>query len=1299
MSHEPSNDPELNLYVERAGDGSYPDVALERQKLAENGVDVRRSALCFSGGGIRSATFCLGVLQSMAKIGWLNQFTYLSTVSGGGYIGSWLTSWIRRRGLAAVESALSNASGGEAKEIRQLRSGSNYLSPTTGLSGDSLALFGTFVRNLLINWALILPLLVAAMLIPMVNVGIVDDVLHSPARWVIWQSIFLYGAIGTALLGLAYTASDLPNGTVRQTRHNYFLLGAFVPVITGCYLLSLALANDQLVTALNRVYDNLVPSTRNLPRHYLYGGLGALIHVVGVWIGRLLLMKKREYFEPLESRDFKGEIGAKLPAPIKVFAISVLSGGVAGYAVYGCVTAAAQAREALSQMSPETWSAIYATVSVPVLLLCYSLGSVLYLALLRRNSDEGAREWWSRAGGIWLLTALVWVLVHLVAIWLPGMLSRMGALTTGGIGTLGGVLVAVAGYKSRQDATKKASSGTSVLEALNVRVLDLVAVAFLVAMFVTCAILIVDSTTQLEYPKHPELVFPAFLKGVTEWPIERFCLAVICVAVSFAFAWFTGVNAFSMHSMYGNRLARAYLGATRDGAPPDGSQAQGQQRRPHAFTGFDPDDEISMSDWGNGPKNKLFHVINIALNIMRPSGNHLEWQERKAASFTVTPIYTGSQVTGYCRTRSVGGRGTTGVTTNKLVSGLTVGRAMTISGAAVSPSMGYHSSKLIAIVMTFFNVRLGWWLPNPGRIEAAAKSNVPLETIENDYCRTEPSFPLYSLLSEMFGNTTSESKSIYLSDGGHFENLGLYEMVRRECLEIVVVDAGCDPEYVFEDLERAIRVIRNDLGAEITFPHGLPTEESIEATGRSYTIGHVRYRSGEVGLLLYIKPGLDGTEPLDVTQYAARVRANGEPFPHQSTADQFFDEPQFESYRALGQHSIANLSGVGPLDLEAIETTIIEEDHEREKERAREEFGRAATRAMAGASESGDEAEGSGKKILEAIGGLFSWDKLPGLLATALGVTAGAATLAKDPAAEDQTAIVDAGPGSGVVNGGQAGVGNQDEPGPTTDGEQFGGEAGPSITDPPPSDDPLDEGTPNGGKQPGTADAGTGGGNDPAPIADFPGDGHGEGEVGPTQPPFEPRTILVRGFGEARICKVTGPHCDDGWTLSSATIRKLRALDAKIGECGPSARRPFTFTIRGYASTSDFKITSARGGKDAPRIRHPDSDWLNLSLADSRARAVTRYLPSALAINSRKSGAVVQSWLDGLTTKDKPELHERLLRMRRFLEIDTADDIYDPVAAGDNRRIDIRITSPGGCDMVQLRRVMMTNAEVRTAAK
>jgi hypothetical protein len=356
---------------------------------------------------------------------------------------------------------------------------------------------------------------------------------------------------------------------------------------------------------------------------------------------------------------------------------------------------------------------------------------------------------------------------------------------------------------------------------------------------------------------------------------------VLLGAVTWIASKCININRFSLHAIYRNRLVRAFLGSSRP------------KRNPDAFSGFDEDDNPAMSSlWpprhrdGSWPAVKEwrpFHVINMALNIV--STHHLSWQERKAESFTVSPLHSGSACKAYRRSSGYGGK-----------KGISLGTAMAISGAAASPNMGYHSSPPITFLLALFNVRLGWWLGNPGKEG------------QETYRDPGPALALQPLIEETFGLTTDERPFVYLSDGGHFENLGLYEMVRRRCRYIVAVDAGADADYGFEDLGNAVRKIAIDLGVKIRF-HGLdrlkkrdPACPDLGAGVPYHAIGEIDYPAADgggeddFGIILYIKPGYHGIENADVRAYAI---ANPT-FPHQGTGDQFFSESQFESYRALG---------------------------------------------------------------------------------------------------------------------------------------------------------------------------------------------------------------------------------------------------------------------------------------------------------------------------------------------------------------------------------------------------------------
>ena len=401
-------------------------------------------------------------------------------------------------------------------------------------------------------------------------------------------------------------------------------------------------------------------------------------------------------------------------------------------------------------------------------------------------------------------------------------------------------------------------------------------IAVLTILFVTGLLYWV---APLRYASRPALdIFPPGWFAI-------FGSLLIGLAVAVVLAWIAStcinINRFSLHAVYRNRLVRAFLGASRP------------QRNPDAFSGFDEDDNPPMQAlWpkqpdGTWPARDLtqwrpFHVINMALNIV--STRHLSWQERKAESFTVTALHSGSACKAYRRSGEYGGK-----------TGISLGTAMAISGAAASPNMGYQSSPAITFLLALFNVRLGWWFGNPGPEGG--------ET----YRLAGPSFALRPLVDETFGLTTDQAPYVYLSDGGHFENLGLYEMVRRRCRYIIAIDAGQDPDYGFEDLGNAVRKIAIDLGVTIRF-HGLELlekrpERGIVGAGHPYhAIGEINYPAadggdpGDLGVILYIKPGYHGVEDAGIRAYAT---ANPT-FPHQSTIDQWFSESQFESYRSLG---------------------------------------------------------------------------------------------------------------------------------------------------------------------------------------------------------------------------------------------------------------------------------------------------------------------------------------------------------------------------------------------------------------
>lgn len=231
---------------------------------------------------------------------------------------------------------------------------------------------------------------------------------------------------------------------------------------------------------------------------------------------------------------------------------------------------------------------------------------------------------------------------------------------------------------------------------------------------------------------------------------------------------------------------------------------------------------------------------------------------------------------------------------------------MGISGAAASPNMGFYSSTPVAFLMTVFNVRLGQWLGNPRHRRTSR--------------RATPYLGLWCLVNELLAGTDDKAAYVYLSDGGHFENMGMYELVKRRCGLIIVCDAEADDQYRFGGLGNAIRKCRIDLGIDVVLDvTDIKPAKKGKPSKKHYAVGQIHYENVDLkaptGTIIYFKASLTGDEPADVKNYAK----THDTFPHESAADQWFSESQFESYRVLGYHEVTSSipNSIRPVGLEA----------------------------------------------------------------------------------------------------------------------------------------------------------------------------------------------------------------------------------------------------------------------------------------------------------------------------------------------------------------------------------------------
>jgi hypothetical protein len=862
--------------------------------------DQRPAALCISGGGIRSATFGLGVLQGLARNNLLDKFDYMSTVSGGGYVGSWLSAWIHRHpeGRQGVINELRSLRGSkidpEYEPIRWLREYSNYLTPQMGfLSADTWTWIAIYLRNLILNWLILIPLMAAVLIIPRVCIDVVklspDEKFAPIVFFMNWQ--WHFGHYSTILLVvgfvLAVIAIDYVNANLPITGNNRdqgtFLRWCLLPLLCSAIALTTAWA------WFRNSHQEVGPLA--------FAIFGVVLHLAGCLVYLIRAgfsiqsgdKKKSSRLEGLLSLRGFGEIG-----------LIILAGAIGGLLVWLAATKTILAE-------PKTFSGAYVCIASPVLLVLFSLATTIYIGLASYSTSDADREWWARAGGWTLILVTGWIVLSCLVIFGPEKIFPLDNLVkkiAAALGGSAGIITILLGKSSSTPANAKQEEKASLLDILKNNALTIAAPIFVAFIVIVISFytesLLVDLGVFARYAAslNREFIlehFPSIwqcLDSIRQSPslvaiILEISLIILMVVVSVIMGCFVNANKFSLSGAYRDRIIRAYLGASR------------KERNPNKFTGFDPKDNLPVYTLQQGKQTRRFekplHVINIALNLVK--GENLAWQERKAESFTVTPLYSGSFRLGYRKSNLYGGRqGPDGG------NGISLGTAVAISGAAASPNMGYHSSPVVTFLLALFNVRLGWWLGNPGKAG------------DKTFRNRGPVFAVGPLIKETFGLTDEKARYVYLSDGGHFENLGLYEMVLRRCRVIFVSDAGCDPHCSLEDLGNAIRKIRIDLGVPITFKAFdiFARDNADKATLERYAEGTIHYSKvdGEEaadGILIYVKPTFypRRQEPLDILNYATLNKE----FPHQPTSDQWFTESQFESYRMLGLYTIEQIFG------------------------------------------------------------------------------------------------------------------------------------------------------------------------------------------------------------------------------------------------------------------------------------------------------------------------------------------------------------------------------------------------------
>ncbi|WGO99654.1 patatin-like phospholipase family protein [Saccharophagus degradans] len=340
-------------------------------------------------------------------------------------------------------------------------------------------------------------------------------------------------------------------------------------------------------------------------------------------------------------------------------------------------------------------------------------------------------------------------------------------------------------------------------------------------------------------------------KGDAEW-----WLYLLGVAIQ-VYNWlFMNVNRFSLHPFYRDRLSRTFL------ISPKNDELQTV-------------DTLKMSELNGCESAAPYHIVNTALNLQGSSNPQL--RSRKTVPFILSKRHCGSDLTGYCKTHAL----------EKIDPHFNLATAMAISAAAASPNMGTVGKKSLSFLLTLLNVRLNYWLPHPAKVR----------DVEAGKPFTRWPLGLSYLMSEALATVNEYKPYVNCSDGGHIENLAVYELLRRQCKTIICIDAEADPNFTFFGLITLQRYAEIDLGICLNIDlSGIKPVDGVSA--RNYAVGDIVYPNGETGRIIYIKLSFTGSE----AEYIHFYRGQNPAFPHQSTSDQFFDETQFEVYRALGHH-------------------------------------------------------------------------------------------------------------------------------------------------------------------------------------------------------------------------------------------------------------------------------------------------------------------------------------------------------------------------------------------------------------
>jgi hypothetical protein len=841
--------------------------------------------LALSGGGIRSATISIGAVQALVACRRFLDFDYLSTVSGGGYAGTFLTSLFMPGGVRGSGGTVQGNGGtveamrkrdwaldalklpafqsvmkyGDDKSVRSpvwwLREHSRYLAPNGPTDFFSavtyfirawlamLYVFALPIAALAIvdswaEWNIIrrLPAALEKRVLDWVTIGSgADAFLISPLLLLAAVILFLSLAAGTAY----WQTEWMPRVVGRRGAAWWLPVSARTGFAVGIAVSTLGIG------AVGLLYEyyyraSLIEAFRagaSFPARFL--AVGLLLALTSQAIAILVYLKAASRQDNAFAPDVRMALTRTSTNLNQALMIIILLAAAESIALF------------LQAAEPESFSlrefSLVATI-LPAAAWLINFGS--------RLADNAGR--WRR----WL--------------------ERMSAPLT----TLLGLLL--------------------------------------------FALLIVAIYVLMHWLAYPGRLTPANVATIGGASFNLLPMAVVVTILIVATGWSTGfINLSSLHNLYMSRLTRAYLGGSNVDRLLE--VAAVDQNRP--ITDSHARDDIDLSLYQQQRSAAPLHLINVTLNETQ---SHEESQiierDRKGVPLVFAP--EGVFVNAGRDPRSIF---SWSMLEAEGVERLSAGQLCAISGAAASTGMGAHTTLGMALTMSFANIRLGYWW----RTDDLMKE--PLQF------RQSPVFWLYLfvtklvrtyfyLFNEMTARYSRANSRLYLSDGGHFDNSGVYELLRRGVPVILALDNGADPKYEFVDLENLVRKARLDLGLSVNVASRSEVEKLLGKRFAAYFLNgvHEDWRTGArtpgglgVALLLkvydagrrkspgsnegitpshyivWVKPRVPDAMPQDVDGYALAHPS----FPHEPTSNQFFNEAQWESYRALGWCHIIGLFG------------------------------------------------------------------------------------------------------------------------------------------------------------------------------------------------------------------------------------------------------------------------------------------------------------------------------------------------------------------------------------------------------